>query len=75
MPSLTDSWDSQYSYQDTTSVPAADTGKTNDQIEKENLERNTKAAIKKSRQIKQQQKQLRLRVVPRKTGKPGIQQH
>jgi hypothetical protein len=55
MPSLTDSWDSQYSYQDTTSVPAADTGKTNDQIEKENLERNTKAAINKSRQIKKEQ--------------------
>lgn len=53
MPSLTDAWDSSFSYQDTTSVPAIDTGKSNSQLEKENLERDTKAAVKKSRQIKE----------------------
>jgi len=53
MPSLTDSWDSQFSYQDTAPVPAVDTKKTNSQIEEENQKRATQAAIKKSRQIKQ----------------------
>lgn len=53
MPSLTDSWDSQYSYQDTTSVPAVDTGKTNSQIEEEIFNQKTQAAIQKSRQIKE----------------------
>ncbi len=53
MPSLTDSWDSQYSYQDTTSVSALDSGKTNSQIEEENRNKQTKAAIQKSRQIKE----------------------
>ena len=52
MPSLTDSWDSQYSYQDTTSVSALDSGKTNSQIDEENRNKQTKAAIQKSRQIK-----------------------
>lgn len=54
MPSILDSWSSDSDYNFNYQSPTLDKGKTLEQIQAENLEQKTKAAIQKSKQIKKE---------------------